>query len=403
MYNMERLLLIFVCAFAFVSCASDAIKQNGEEVLTASVREAFRSPGTLPIADEITDVEYIPLETTESDESLIDGVVDYAITSKYIYVLVGKEARIVLFDRKGKFVRTFLRQGQGPNDFRGMIGFIQADETNDNLYVIGSKIGVYSLEGEFKKDIPLERPIIYARHLQNDCIAAIGMPFIPFKDSFGIRVFHENGEPLATKKDFCSPLVPEKDSGFTFGIAGVPSDNYRSVLFKMAANDTIFRLTTEGIQPALICLLENSQEKIVRGLNIRRIEKFASPNDIFVSDVFETEKNYYLRLIKDGKFYVASVNKVNGKTNVEPCLTPKDDIYNLADVNIQMGMTGTRGWHGFPLWGRMTNNSTLVQVITPYELELYQSLGEINIPEELTEKVKDDNPVFIFYTIKSGN
>ena len=51
---MERLLLIFVCAFAFVSCSSDAIKQNGEVILTASVREAFRSPGTLPIADEIT-------------------------------------------------------------------------------------------------------------------------------------------------------------------------------------------------------------------------------------------------------------------------------------------------------------------------------------------------------------
>lgn len=37
------------------------------------------------------------LERTNDDASLIDGVVDFAITSKYIYVLVGKEARIVLF------------------------------------------------------------------------------------------------------------------------------------------------------------------------------------------------------------------------------------------------------------------------------------------------------------------
>lgn len=84
-------------------------KQTG--VQTASVREAINSPTTLVIADEIESAEYIPLEVTGDDASLIGGVVDFAITSKYIYILEEKQPRIVLFDRQGHFLRTFLYQG----------------------------------------------------------------------------------------------------------------------------------------------------------------------------------------------------------------------------------------------------------------------------------------------------
>lgn len=385
-----------------ISCSPSPQKEREGNVTMASVREAFQNLSTLPIAEEIESVEYLPLEITDNDESLIDGIVDYAVTSKYIYVLVGKEPRIVLFDRQGKFVRTFLRQGQGPNDFRGMISSLQVDEKKDNLYVIGSKIGVYSLDGVFKKDISFNRTFIYAHYLDSNYIAAIGTPFIPFKDGLGIGVFNEKGDSIVSKNNFYSDLVPKDISGFTFGIAASPSDNFRSVLFKMAANDTIFRLSAEGISPELICNLNNSKEEIIRGLNIRKVTKLPSSYDIFVSDMFETNKHYYLRLMKDEKYYVASIDKKNGKTIVEQCINPIDDIYTLADVNIQLGLTGSRGWRSFPIWGRMLReNNTLVQVITPYELDVYQSSGEIRIPDNLINKIKGDNPIFIFYKLKN--
>lgn len=387
---------------ALISCSPSIKEEKEGNIVTASVREAFQNLSTLPITEEIESVEYLPLEITDNDESLIDGVVDYAVTSKYIYVLVGKEPRIVLFDRQGNFVRTFLRQGQGPNDFRGMIGSLQVDEKNDNLYVIGSKIGVYSLEGIFKKDLSLNRPFVYVHYLDHNYIAAICTPFIPFKDGFGIGVFDENGDSIACKNNFYSDLVPRDISGFTFGMAASPSDNFKSVLFKMAANDTIFRLSAAGIYPELICNLNNSKEETIRGLNIRKVTKFPSSYDIFVSDMFETNKYYYLRLMKDEKYYVASIDKKSGKTIVEQCLNPTDDIYTLADINIQLGLTGSKSWRGFPIWGRMLReNNTLVQVITSYELEVYQNSGEIRIPDELISKIKGDNPIFVFYKFKN--
>lgn len=383
---------------ALTSCNLNQSKQT--DILTASVREAFNSPTTLPIADEIESVEYIPLEVINEDASLIDGVVDFAITSKYIYVLVAKQPRIVLFDRQGHFLRTFLHQGQGPNDFHGMISFIQANEADDHFYVVGNKIGVYTLEGEFVEDFPINYPIIYAHHLGNGRIGAISMPLIPFREgSFGIGIFKEDGEAIMTRNNFYSRLVPQEDSGFTFGVMGSPSDgNKQSVLFKMAGNDTIFRLSADTIQPALVAGLDNSNEEIIRGLNIRDFKKFPANGDIFVTDIFETPRRYYLRMMLNEKYYVASVEKQSGGTVVEQCDIPETNAYNLADFNIQLGMVGSKGYKQFPIWGRILGNN-LVQVVTPYELEMFKEQTKIAIPQELQMRDVDANPIFIIYNL----
>jgi hypothetical protein len=391
--------MVAIGAFVLASCNLNQVDQTG--LLTASVRDALNSPATLSIADEIESVEYIPLEMTNDDASLIDGVVDFAITSKYIYVLVGKEARIVLFDRQGHFLRTFLRQGQGPDDFNGMIGFIQADEADNRFYVIGNKVGIYTLEGTFVEDLPVNSPIIYAHHLGNKCIGAIAMPLMPFQNgSFGIGVFQEDGEAIITKNDFYSPLVPREDSGFTFGVMGSPSDGKQaSVLFKTASNDTIYRLSADTIQPVLVAGLSNSDEEVIRGLNIRDIKRFPANGDIFVSDIFETPRRFYLRMMLNEKYYVASVDKHSGETVVEQCDIPETSAYNLADINMQLGMVGSKGHNRFPVWGRVLGNN-LVQVVTPYEIETFKEQTQITVPQELQKRNANENPIFIIYKIK---
>lgn len=394
-------LTAIISFITLVSCSLNQSKQT--DILTASVREALNSPTTLAIADEIESVEYIPLEVTNDDASLIDGVVDFAITSKYIYILVGKQPRIVLFDRQGHFLRTFLHQGQGPNDFHGMIGFIQANEADNRFYVIGNKIGAYTLEGEFVEDHPINYPIIYAHHLGNGRIGAISMPLIPFQDgSFGIGIFQEDGEAIMTKNDFYSRLVPQEDSGFTFGVMGSPSDgNKQSVLFKMASNDTIFRLSADAIQPTLVASLGNSNEEIIRGLNIRDFKKFPADGDIFVTDIFETPRRYYLRMILNETYYVASVEKQSGETEVEQCDIPETNASNLADINMQLGMVGSKGYKQFPIWGRVLGNN-LVQVVTPYEVEMFKEQTKITIPQELQMRDVDENPIFIIYNLTNN-
>ena len=99
------------------------------------------------------------------------------------------------------------------------------------------------------------------------------------------------------------------------------------------------------------------------------------------------------------KYYVASVDKHSGETVVEQCDIPETSASNLADINMQLGMVGSKGYNQFPVWGRSLGNN-LVQVVTPYEIETFEEHTKITIPQELQKRNTNENPIFIIYKIK---
>ncbi|MDD2952739.1 MAG: 6-bladed beta-propeller [Parabacteroides sp.] len=363
-------------------------------------------PGLLELGDEIEGVTYVPLEMTADDASLIDGVYDYAVTDRYIYVLPVKEPRIVLFDRQGRFIRTLVKEGQGPGEFTGILPCIQVDERNDRLFLFSNnRVWEYTLEGEFVGQSTHEYSVIYMRHIDKDRFAAISFPFQPFDGGgFGLGIFSEKGDTIAIKNDFYSFLLPHEKSGFTTSVAAAYSDAQNSVLFKTGSNDTVFSVSADQIKAACVLDLKNSDAEVIRSLDITdmsnlRFDKKA-PKDIFVQDMLELPKCYYFRLWYNQGSCIASVDKKTGNARVEKCEMPSS-IKELADANLQHGMEGTRSYRNFPVWGRVVKDE-LVQVVTPYELNLYRSLRSVTIPEELDLKEEEGNPVFVFYSLSQS-
>ena len=175
----------------------------------------------------------IYLKESADAESLIDGVADYAVTSQAIYLLPIKEQRIVQFDRQGNFVKTLIREGQGPQEFAGMLSGIQVDEPHDRLYLFGSKIWEYSLSGKLIQSIQLPLPVMYSRFIESDRIAAVSMAFIPFQaGSFGIGTLTREGELLCQKNNFSTPALSAEKTGLTAHVASGMSYDGHSVLFK---------------------------------------------------------------------------------------------------------------------------------------------------------------------------
>ena len=138
---------------------------------------------------------------------------------------------------------------------------------------------------------------------------------------------------------------------------------------------------------------------LIRRLNIQDVKKFPADGDIFVNDIFETSRRFYLRMLLNEKYYVASEDKQSGETVVEQCDIPETSAYNLADINMQLGMVGSKGYNQFPIWGRILGNN-LVQVVTSYEIDKFKEQTKITIPQELQKSNVNENPIFIIYKIK---
>ena len=400
---MKPKLLLFILASSFLT-ACQPKSEIGTEIPMVNLRELITNPSTLSLNEEIKQVEYIPLRTTEDDQSLIDGVTGFGVTSEYIYVYPVKEQRIVLFNRQGDFIRTLITFGQGAGEFNEMLSDIQVNEERNRLYLFGLMSGVweYTLEGEYLQKYEYKQQAIFRRLLTADRLGAVAFPYQPFMSgSFGLGIFTLQGDTIAMKNNFhASEVAPEK-AGFTIRSAAsyTPADN--SILFKMGANDTIFRITDKTIDPACVLQLNNSDKEVrmsIDASDFGSMQDFGSSSDLIISEIMETPSCYYFRLRYNEGHFVAALHKKTGKAMIEKCIQPAD-LATLSDANLLCGMLGTRSYGNFPVWGRMENDC-LAQIITPYELSLYKETGKITIPDALQEVDEDDNPIVILYHLK---
>lgn len=391
---------VFTGISFLLSCGSPVSESSCPSV---DWKEGVSRLGRLDLGNEIEQVTYIPLEVTDDDASLIDGISCYALTSKCIYVVPVKEVRVALFDREGHFLKTLIPFGSGPGEINGAVSGIQADEKNDRLYLYGmDRMMSYTLDGEYLETIVFSRQSIYQRKLDTRKVAAVSMPYVPFEQgSFGIGIFTEKGDLVISKNDFSSPLVPPAQTGLTIRMGlGYSEIGERSLLAKIGGNDTIFRLTDDRIEPACILRIPLSNEEIQRSLdvtNFNGLRDFGDGSDCFVSDLFETKKCYYFRLRNNEKHYVASVDKQTGTLQVERCEQPAD-LRELASATQLYGLLGTKSYQNFPIWGSVVGNE-LVQVVTSGELDFYRNLHSISIPAELQAMDENNNPFFIFYKL----
>ena len=121
---------------------------QNDEIISVDVTASY--PEKELILQDIMDVEYVPLETT--DEFITHGIVE-AVGKEFLLVRNRNDGNIFVFDRKtGKGLRKINRLGQGAEEYSGISGII-LDEDNNELFVVDytKKILTYDLSGNFKR------------------------------------------------------------------------------------------------------------------------------------------------------------------------------------------------------------------------------------------------------------
>ena len=115
------------------------------------------------ILQDLFDIEYVPLETT--DEMLTEGHIQYIGDNYMIFKNLGRMAgEIFIFDRQGKAVRKINRLGQSGEEYLNILG-IDYDEQADELFVnshYSDKVFVYDSEGNYKRSFDYLDGTLYA-------------------------------------------------------------------------------------------------------------------------------------------------------------------------------------------------------------------------------------------------
>lgn len=158
MKNQMNWIWILVALFLF-GCG-DGKQKESDGLIRVDVSKSY--PKKELILQDLFDIEYVPLETT--DEMLTEGHIQYIGDNYMIFKNLGRMAgEIFIFDRQGKAVRKINRLGQSGEEYLNILG-IDYDEQADELFVnshYSDKVFVYDSEGNYKRSFDYLDGILY--------------------------------------------------------------------------------------------------------------------------------------------------------------------------------------------------------------------------------------------------
>ena len=259
---------------------------------------------------DIADIEYIPLETT--DDVLLNQVaVLHYISNNYIVITnVDRRGNIFIFNRNGKIISYFNRQGQGGEEYIGITSVV-FDEKNEEIFVLSNqnhRILVYSVSGEYKRTLKYstdwmiwsaynwddETLLIYDEYFSNQKREVNEKPYVLLSKKDGsvvsaldihLPVRYSNRIAIDLGNNMIAPAsVPFTISNRHYG--------YQDYVIADLSSDTIYRLTkNRDLTPWLV------HKPSVHTSDPRRVWSFLLTTDKFI--VLETTVLDYIALEKN--------------------------------------------------------------------------------------------------------
>lgn len=399
MWNNKCLYLLL--SLLIISCSQKDIVEK--EIVTIPVREYISHNDKVSVKKDIDKIEYVPLQLTDDYTSMVGQVMDIALTDNYIFVLSDQKCGVLQFDRNGSFVRQIVKYGSGPGELVYPMSLYATDFDHRLHITCAYKTVVYNFDGGFEEEMNRQgRNSFYSFYLGDNKVVETSFDGMPFQSPghFGIGVFDEmgKGDTIVMKNDFGNKgIMPLDISGFKLTRC-IESD--RGVLFLTMTNDTIFRVTKEGITP-VFCWKRDLDNKSLR--NAYALLDFIPTNtDLFIHDVFELPSVVCFRYIYNGNAYVMSYNKRNGEILSTPTGYQWDD---LANIDFWMTTYGVENDidNGVPIipmhWYK--DKKISIQCSPASTIAYLKEIGKLNTPPEALRNITgEENPIVIIYHLK---
>jgi hypothetical protein len=380
------LLGVLLCAGSCSTKSSDTGSGTDGALLTVDVEKEY--PVKRIKLQDIADVEYIPMET--SDEFLWAGG-NNLITGDYILNANTAKGDITIYDRQGKGIKSFNRQGGGREEY-GLYSHVMFDDDNKHIFVYDvnktGKIFTYDMNGEFVRVIDRAEGKAY-----NTTVSYDANTFLTYNYSFNndttsrsfLFISKETGEILGecnltvpTEKVISTAIKYEVEGGMGrtafIPIPITPAGN--GLILAELSNDTIFFMNAA---------------KELRPLYIQTPSRAAMDPEIFLYVLKETKDYIFFYTVEktyDPKKNTGFPRKVIAYDKKEKVFyTPEiynDDINNESQKYILSTLISP-------------HNSLNVDMQILNAFDLIESLENDELKGELKEVAakldEEDNPV----------
>ncbi len=369
--------LLPLLAIAVVSCANN--KDNSHAVAGEEEKPPVAVLGTIPqmaeidlqkeypkkklLLDEMADIEYVPLET--SDSVLLGRSLDKAFSGDMVVLADKDEGTVFFFNRQGKFLRSFNHKGQGDKEYTNLIAMcvdFEREEVFIYDYYLRYRMLVYSFDGEFKRELKLnglKRWTGYIYPYDEKHLVGYDTYDENYKDPSGesfnrypyFLIDKQSGEitslPLKVDKRITNRIKWEDGDG-NYRISGVSILNWmkadKGIYVSDFALDTIYHCTGDKITPKAVRKNNPDKSRCLSSLcfESNRYTFF----DVFKVHVDEVEKRLKIDVNKkmlfdkrDGNMYDVDIvmkDFAEGKfapdiSSVGSCSIPEGYYFNLFD------------------------------------------------------------------------
>jgi hypothetical protein len=337
----------------------------------------------LTLAD-VADVEFIPIGT--SDDFLMSGRTNAKAGEAYVsdqFVIYKDNDQLFMFDRQGNPIRKIGRAGRGPGEYSYFQHFVGVDEALDEVYIYdggADNLLVYSLTGDFKRDVKIETNAYLG-----------GMQLLGDEEIICYDKMRDEGFFTVSRQDgkivrkFPIDLIPyAHDPDGRMAYPNLFANENGMTLFDLRT-DTIYRIATEGeLIPTLV-----------------DITKYPSPSELYGPDnaqflpLFETER-YLIGSVLCSPWITPEVKAKNYVYDKR-----KNQWFTLAGEGDFSGIGAINGQVNIPRSARTLNPGYATILLQPGNLLENRDQWESEELEAVLKGVTEkDNPILMLITFK---
>lgn len=397
-----KLYSILILSIITMGC-KDNIETTQNKLVSINVKDYVNSNNLISVKNEIKRIDYIPLELTDDNKSMIGQIIDITLTDNFIFILSDQTCGVLQFDIKGNFIRQVAKYGQGPGELIFPMSMFSVEEEN-KLYITGAyQTTVYNFNGTFEEAFGRGgRMSFYSYPIGDGRIVETSSDGIPFNSEghFGIGIFSNmgKGDTIFMKNDFSNEKIfSSKESGFKLTRC-VLSDP--GVLFSTMTSDTIYRLNKDTIIPAFHWQRDLNEESLKNAYSL--LNFIPTNTELFLYDIIEFPKSVCFRYVYNEKSYIMLYDKQSGK--ISSTSTPYK-MNDIASVDFWMTMWGINNDidGGLPIaplhWYK--NKKLSIQCTSASTIDYLRDQGELKTaPNIIKEMNGEDNPLVIIYHLK---